>query len=92
MSESDLYGVATFYGNFSLDAKGKYILKVCRGTACHVRKSGDVLNTLLEATGLSEKKSISDDGLFHRDRIVPRRVRTQPGRDGQRHGSRRHDS
>ena len=64
MSESDLYGVATFYGNFSLDAKGKYILKVCRGTACHVRKSGDVLNTLLDATGLSEKKSISDDGLF----------------------------
>ena len=59
-----VYGVATFYGNFSLDAKGKYILKVCRGTACHVRKSGDVLNTLLDATGLSEKKSISDDGLF----------------------------
>ena len=64
MSESKLFGVATFYGNFSLDAKGKYVLKVCRGTACHVRKSGDVLNTLLEATGLSEKKSISDDGLF----------------------------
>ena len=64
MSESDLYGVATFYGNFSLDAKGKYVLKVCRGTACHVRKSGDVLQALQEATGLSEKKSISDDGLF----------------------------
>ena len=64
MSESDLYGVATFYGNFSLDAKGKYVLKVCRGTACHVRKSADVLQALQEATGLSEKKSISDDGLF----------------------------
>ena len=64
MSESDLYGVATFYGNFSLDAKGKYIMKVCRGTACHVRKSADVLSALQEATGLSEKKSISDDGLF----------------------------
>ncbi len=64
MSESDLYGVATFYGNFSLDAKGKYVLKVCRGTACHVRKSADVLSTLLDATGLDEKKSISDDGLF----------------------------
>ena len=64
MSESDLYGVATFYGNFSLDAKGKYVLKVCRGTACHVRKSADVLQSLQEATGLSEKKSISDDGLF----------------------------
>ncbi len=64
MSESDLYGVATFYGNFSLDAKGKYILKVCRGTACHVRKSGDVLQALQQATGLTEKKSISEDGLF----------------------------
>ena len=64
MSESDLYGVATFYGNFSLDAKGKYIMKVCRGTACHVRKSADVLSALQEATGLTGKKSISDDGLF----------------------------
>ena len=64
MSEADLFGVATFYGNFSLDAKGKYVLKVCRGTACHVRKSADVLQALQEATGLSEKKSISDDGLF----------------------------
>ena len=64
MSESDLYGVATFYGNFSLDAKGKYIMKVCRGTACHVRKSADVLSTLQEETGLTGKKSISEDGLF----------------------------
>ena len=64
MSESKLYGVATFYGNFSLDAKGKYVLKVCRGTACHVRKSANVLQALYEATGTSEKKSTSDDGLF----------------------------
>ena len=53
MSESKLYGVATFYGNFSLDAKGKYVLKVCRGTACHVRKSSTVLQALLGACGLS---------------------------------------
>ena len=33
ISESKLFGVATFYGNFSLDAKGKYVMKVCRGTA-----------------------------------------------------------
>ena len=64
MSESKLYGVATFYGNFSLDAKGKYVLKVCRGTACHVRKSANVLQALYEATGLSEKKSVTEDGLF----------------------------
>ena len=64
ISESKLYGVATFYGNFSLDAKGKYVLKCCRGTACHVRKSSDVLKALYEATGTSESKPSSDDGLF----------------------------
>lgn len=64
MSESKLYGVATFYGNFSLDAKGKYLMKVCRGTACHVRKSANVLQALYDATGTSEGKATSDDGLF----------------------------
>ncbi|MCR5136934.1 MAG: NAD(P)H-dependent oxidoreductase subunit E [Oscillospiraceae bacterium] len=64
MSESKLYGVATFYGNFSLDAKGKYVMKVCRGTACHVRKSSTVLQALYEATGTDEHKPTSDDGLF----------------------------
>ena len=64
MSESKLYGVATFYGNFSLDAKGKYVMKVCRGTACHVRKSSNVLQALYDATGTSEHKPSSDDGLF----------------------------
>ena len=64
MSESKLYGVATFYGNFSLNTKGKYVLKVCRGTACHVRKSHDVLNALYEATGTSAQKATSEDGLF----------------------------
>ena len=64
MSESDLYGVATFYGNFSLDAKGKYVMKVCRGTACHVRKSSTILQALYDATGTDEHKPTSDDGLF----------------------------
>ena len=64
MSESKLYGVATFYGNFSLNAKGKYVLKVCRGTACHVRKSANVLAALYEATETSERKPTSEDGLF----------------------------
>ena len=64
MSETKLYGVATFYGNFSLDAKGKYLMKVCRGTACHVRKSANVLQALYDATGTNENKATSDDGLF----------------------------
>ena len=39
LSVSKVYSVATFYENFSLEAKGKHIVKVCAGTACHVRKS-----------------------------------------------------
>ena len=40
ISVSKVYSVATFYENFSLEAKGRHIIKVCAGTACHVRKSG----------------------------------------------------
>ena len=64
MSESKLYGVATFYGTFSLDPTGKYVLKVCRGTAGHLRKSSTVLQALYDATGTDEHKPTSDDGLF----------------------------
>lgn len=64
ISEAKIYGVATFYGNFSLDAKGKYVLKVCRGTACHVRRSEKILEALYEAIGVSPEKDSSDDGLF----------------------------
>ena len=39
ISTAKVYSVATFYENFSLEAKGKHIIKVCAGTACHVRKS-----------------------------------------------------
>ena len=64
ISEAKIYGVATFYGNFSLDAKGKYVLKVCRGTACHVRRSAKILEALYNELGLSPEKGSTDDGLF----------------------------
>lgn len=59
-----VYSVATFYENFSLEAKGKYIVKVCCGTACHVRKSQPIYDGLREYLGLTGKKKTSDDGLF----------------------------
>ena len=64
ISNAKIFGVATFYGNFSLEAKGKYVLKVCRGTACHVRHSAKVLDALYAALGLSDDKKTTDDGLF----------------------------
>ena len=64
ISVSRVYSVATFYENFSLEAKGKHIIKVCDGTACHVRKSGPIYDAVYEYLGLSGKKKTSDDGLF----------------------------
>ena len=64
ITETKAYSVATFYENFSLEAKGKHIIKVCAGTACHVRKSGPIYDAVYEYLGLSGKKKTSDDGLF----------------------------
>ena len=61
---SKAYSVATFYENFSFDAKGKYVIKVCDGTACHVKKSMPVLEALYKKLGLSEKKKTTDDMMF----------------------------
>ena len=64
LSEAKVYGVATFYENFSLDPKGRYVIKVCDGTACHVRKSVPILEEFRNVLGLSEDKPTSDDMLF----------------------------
>ena len=64
ISMARLYGVATFYENFSLTPKGKYIIKCCDGTACHVRKSVPISEAIRNELGLSEDKDTTDDLLF----------------------------
>ena len=64
ITEAKAYSVATFYENFSFEAKGKYVIKVCDGTACHVRKSMPVLEALWKELGLSRKKHTTDDMMF----------------------------
>ena len=64
ITEAKAYSVATFYENFSLEAKGRHIIRVCAGTACHVRKSGPIYDAVYDYLGLSGKKKTSDDGLF----------------------------
>lgn len=61
VSEARIYSVATFYENFSLEPKGKFVIKVCDGTACHVRKSIPILERLRSDLGLTENKSTTDD-------------------------------
>ena len=64
LSTAKIYSVATFYENFSLEPKGKYVIRICDGTACHVRKSIPILDRLRKETGLSEVKATSDDLKF----------------------------
>ena len=64
ISEAKAYSVATFYENFSFEQKGKYVIKVCDGTACHVRKSAAILDAFMKELGLSDKKHTTDDMLF----------------------------
>ena len=61
MGEARIFSVATFYENFSLEPKGKYVIKVCDGTACHVRRSVPILERLRSELGLSEEKKTTDD-------------------------------
>ena len=64
ISAAKVYSVATFYENFSLEAKGKYVIKVCAGTACHVRKSQPIYDAIHDYLGLKGKKKTSADGMF----------------------------
>lgn len=64
ISSAKIYSVATFYENFSLEPKGKYVIKICDGTACHVRKSIPILNELKKMLALDESRHTTPDGLF----------------------------
>ena len=67
-----VYSVATFYENFSLEPKGKNIIKVCDGTACHVRKSQPIYNAIREHLGLRGKQKTSANGLFTLETVACR--------------------
>ena len=64
VTEAKAYSVATFYENFSFEPKGKYVIKVCDGTACHVRKSVPVKEALMKELGLNAKKHTTVDMMF----------------------------
>ena len=64
VTEAKAYSVATFYENFSFEPKGKYVIKVCDGTACHVRKSVPVREAIMQELGLTGKKHTTEDMMF----------------------------
>lgn len=58
-----VYGVSTFYSQFSLNPKGKYRVSVCLGTACYVKGSGEVFAKVQEILGIKSGE-ITPDGKF----------------------------
>jgi len=60
---SDMYGVATFYAQFRLNPVGKYIVKVCHGTACHVQNANEITESLEEALKIKDGET-TEDRLF----------------------------
>lgn len=55
-----VFGIVTFYSQFSLNPKGKYKISVCLGTACYVKGAGDIFNKLQEMLGIKDKECTPD--------------------------------
>ena len=58
---SEVQGVITFYAGLSLEPKGKYIVRVCRGTACHVKGGKSILKVVRKELELEEGETSSDN-------------------------------
>jgi len=61
---ADIYGVATFYSMFKLKPQGKHIIRVCKGTACHVSDADGIKYALREALGLEGDEDTTSDMQF----------------------------
>ncbi|HOK90997.1 MAG TPA: NAD(P)H-dependent oxidoreductase subunit E, partial [Candidatus Hydrogenedentes bacterium] len=59
-----VYGVATFYTHFSLEPRGRHIIQVCDGTACHVKRSESLIRAMRERLGLKAGQRTSEDLSF----------------------------
>jgi NADH-quinone oxidoreductase subunit E len=58
--ESTVYGVSTFYAQFKLTPLGRIVIRICRGTACHVRGSGKVLAEMEKQLGIKAGETTND--------------------------------
>ena len=69
LSANDVYGVATFYAQFRFVPPGLHHIKVCEGTACHVRGSDRILESISRVTGIAPGQT-SADGQFSLERVA----------------------
>ncbi|MGA1867092.1 MAG: NADH-quinone oxidoreductase subunit NuoE [bacterium] len=60
ISSSRIYGVISFYAQFHTEPRGKYIIRMCRGTACHVRGGKEVVDAFEELLGIKDGETTAD--------------------------------
>ncbi|ACB83695.1 NADH-quinone oxidoreductase subunit NuoE [Natranaerobius thermophilus] len=60
MPESKVFGVATFYAQFHLQPRGEWVIRVCTGTACHVRGAEKIMNKLIEELNIEPGETTED--------------------------------
>ena len=63
---AEIYGIVTFYTQFTTQPKGKYAVSVCLGTACYVKDSGKILEKFEQELGI-QAGDVTDDGMFSID-------------------------
>ena len=64
ISPARVFGVATFYSHFAIEPKGKHIVRLCDGTACHVKDSVPILDAIRKRLNLDAQKKTTDDMMF----------------------------
>jgi NADH-quinone oxidoreductase subunit E len=65
----EIYGILTFYSQFYLAPRGKHMIRVCQGTACHVMGGGEILDYLSDKLGIGEGQT-TRDGMFSLERVA----------------------
>jgi len=61
---ADIFGVATFYAMFRLKPQGKHVIRVCRGTACHVSGANSISQAIRQELKLEAEEDTTEDSLF----------------------------
>lgn len=67
---SNFFGVTTFYAQFYLKPRGKHIITVCCGTACHVKGAEPIINRMRADLGIAEGEDTTSDGQFTLEKLA----------------------
>ena len=70
VSTSEIFGVLTFYAQFRLNPVGEHMVKICRGTACHVRGAPLIIDAVDTELGLTDGKDTTDDLKFTVEKVA----------------------